>query len=356
MEERTQPGAGRGPDDHGGSSRVTQSASTVADALHPADSDHGDPAAAGQHGPFGALLEPVIRRACQDRLSHVNWFRTDWQRGGAATGYATFTDDDGQAREVVVKLPVPPRERQWLVQLQPRDAAQAEVAPRLLAHGESLNGYDMAWVVMERLPHGPLGLSWGGAEFDLLVEAAGRFYQATRELPLKGEPDHKDWDAIYDQARKHVQQRDITHPQRWREALKKAHRKLKEWVHIWRQRPCADWCHGDLHLGNALTRVPAPDGPALLIDFANTRPGCWVEDAIYFEHLFWARKDRLNGRKLAKQLAHIRKERGLPVASDWAHYAQAKRALLAMSTPAQLRHDGDPAHVQAALEVLETQV
>ncbi|MFP3422344.1 hypothetical protein R0K19_23525, partial [Bacillus sp. SIMBA_161] len=42
-------------------------------------------------GPLGATLEPIVRAACGGRLSPVTWFRTDWQRGGAATGYATFT-------------------------------------------------------------------------------------------------------------------------------------------------------------------------------------------------------------------------------------------------------------------------
>src|SRR5690606_39370794 len=31
---------------------------------------------------FGSALEPVLRQACGDRLSAINWFRTDWQRGG----------------------------------------------------------------------------------------------------------------------------------------------------------------------------------------------------------------------------------------------------------------------------------
>ncbi|MCX5659956.1 MAG: hypothetical protein NTW19_09575 [Planctomycetota bacterium] len=55
--------------------------------------------------PLGALLEPALRQTCGGRLSEVNWFRTDWQRGGALTGYATYRDDDGQPQPVVVKLP-----------------------------------------------------------------------------------------------------------------------------------------------------------------------------------------------------------------------------------------------------------
>ena len=36
---------------------------------------------------FGAQLEPVLHQACGGRLSPVRWFRTDWQHGGALTGY-----------------------------------------------------------------------------------------------------------------------------------------------------------------------------------------------------------------------------------------------------------------------------
>ena len=58
----------------------------------------------------------------------------------------------------------------------------------LYAHGEALGGYDMAWVVMERLPHGPLGAAWNGQQFDLLIEAAGRFYQAAQQITAAGPP------------------------------------------------------------------------------------------------------------------------------------------------------------------------
>jgi hypothetical protein len=277
---------------------------------------------------FGTLLEPVLRRACRGRLGEVRWFRADWQRGGALTGYATFEDDDGSAHRVVVKLPVPPCERHWLVQLQ-----DAGVVPRVFAHGEALNGYDLAWVVMERLNHGPLGPSWGGAEFDLLIDAVGRFYAAAQQVPRVG--------------------RDAA---RWKVALKKAARKVAQWAQQWNDRPCDDWCHGDLHLGNAMTRQPPPSGPALLFDFAKTRVGHWLSDAVYFEHLFWSRPDRLDGRRLCSLIAQERKRQGLPVDADWARLADVKRALLAIGAPLSASQHRDPQHLQGALAVLERAV
>lgn len=303
--------------------------------------------------PFGASLEPVLRRACGGRLSSVSWFRTDWQRGGALTGYASYLDEDHSAQPAVVKLPVPPGERQWLERLQASDG----LVPKLYAHGDALNGYDMAWIVMERLPHGPLGSAWGGKEFDLLVEAAGRFYVAAGEIPLSGDLPQRDWEKIFHEARENIiKEHDVAHEQRWKTALKKTHRKLKEWIRIWNDRPTDHWCHGDLHLANAMTRCPAPGGPAVLLDFAITHVGHWIEDAIYFEHLFWARRHRLGGRKLCSQIAHERKRLGLRVDPDWPRLASVRRALMAMTTPAILNLDGDRNHVEAALEVLEIEV
>jgi len=299
--------------------------------------------------PFGAALEPILRQVCHGHLSEVHWFRTDWQRGGALTGYAIYCDDHGQDHEVVVKLPVGPGERQWLVRL----GEEPNIVPRVFADGKALGGYDMAWVVMERLPYGPLGLAWEGKEFDLLVEATGRFYAAAKNVPINQPPVQKDWEEIFQLARKSVRRHNLAHPQRWNKALKNAHRKLKQWVRVWDDRPVDQWCHGDLHLGNAMARVPPPGGPALLLDFALTHPGHWVEDAVYFEHLYWARRDRLQDRKLCKQIAHQRKKMGLKLSKNWSRLASVSRALLAMGTPAVLRCDGDPRHVQAALEVLE---
>ncbi len=302
--------------------------------------------------PFGANLEPVLRKACGNRLSPVTWFRTDWQRGGALTGYATYRDDADLARAVVVKLPVGPGERQWLLRLQ----AASDVVPRVYADGQSLGGYDMAWVVMERLAYGPLSTAWQGQEFDLLTEVAARFYAAASEVPVGPAPADKDWQAIFDRSRESVRRHRLEDHQRWNRSLKKAHRKLKLWQRVWQERPVDQWCHGDLHLANAMTRVPPPGGPAVLLDFAMTHAGCWVEDAVYVEHLFWGRPQGLGGRKLCRQIARQRRKVGLPVAKDWSRYASVMRALLAMSTPAMLKHDGDPSHVKAALTVLETEL
>lgn len=312
------------------------------------------PSSNGPTSAFGTLLEPVLRDACRSRLSTVNWFRADWQRGGALTGYATWTDEQGESHQVVVKLPVPPCERRWLVRLQAFD----DVVPHVYAHGEALGGYDLAWVVMERLSYGPLGASWDGREFDLLVEAIGRFYAAAQHAPHDGQhsPADPDWHAVLKTARQRAAAGALPDAQRWAAALKKATKKLKRWTHTWASRTIDGWCHGDLHLGNAMTRLPPPEGPAVLFDFAHTRPGHWLQDAVYLESQFWHRPQRLSGRRLCRQVAQQRKHLRLPLEQNWAQIAEVKRALLAMSVPVNLQRDGDPQYVAAALNVLERAV
>jgi len=313
--------------------------------------------AAPESGVFGPALEPVLRRAVEQQghgLSEVHWFRTDWQRGGAATGYATFHDDRG-GHDVVVKLPIKPRERRWLRRLEAADG-DAPVGPRVFADGAALNGYDLAWVVMERLPHGPLGPQWGPDAFDLLTDAAARFYRAAAGHPVEGEPPPTDWSALLERARKRASVNDVPDAPRWKKALKACGKKIKKWQHRYDTRAADDWCHGDLHLANAMTRTPPPAGPAVLIDFAETRPGHWVEDAVYLEHLFWAWPDRLGGRHLARQIAHRRKDLGLPFDPRWADVAQLMRALLAMSTLARPHTELTRNHLAAALTHLEAAV
>ena len=42
---------------------------------------------------LASSLEPALRKQTNNRLNDIHWFRTDWQRGGAATGFATWNAD-----------------------------------------------------------------------------------------------------------------------------------------------------------------------------------------------------------------------------------------------------------------------
>lgn len=297
--------------------------------------------------PFGAALAPVLLELCGGKLAELNWFRTDWQRGGALTGYATWTDDQG-SHDVVVKFPVPPKERRWLVQLSSDD-----VTPRIFAHGSELGGYDLAWVVMERLPHGPLGKPWGVQAYDLIAEAAANFYARARLIPMGDPPPPRDWTGLLKRSKASISKDTIENSQRWRKALKAAGKKLPGWLDTWHGRDTGFWCHGDLHPGNAMSRVSAPHGPAVLFDLACVHPGHWVEDAVYLEHLYWAAPKSLHGAKPVKLIAQHLRDYGLAPGGNWPDLANIYRALLSMTAPAQRHAMLGSAHTAAALNVLE---
>ncbi len=301
---------------------------------------------------IGTALAPVLLRACDPCLSEIHWFRTDWQRGGALTGYATFTDNDGE-HPVVVKYPVPPRELRWLRRLQSDQHDLGDVVPKLYASGESLNGYDLAWVVMERLPHGPLDSTWQGVEWDLLIKAIGRFYAASMQTPIDQPPREEDWASIFKRARTKVREHGVPEEQRWNKALKALQKKLPAVLKAWDARDVSLWCHGDFHLANAMTRNQPPEGPAILLDLAEVHSGHWVEDAVYLEHLYWAAPQRLAGRSVVKMIAHELKDHGQAPEADWPNVANLRRTLLAASVPAYLHQEGNLKHVHAALERLE---
>lgn len=301
---------------------------------------------------FGTSLEPALIQACNGRLSAIRWFRTDWQRGGAVTGFATWRDPQDHEHAVLVKLPVPPQELRWLDRLQVEEP-DVPVVPRLFASGVELGGYDLAWVVMERLDFGPLDGTWDGAEFDLLIEAAARFHAAAAEFPIDREPPEENWPQLLDRARKALRDVALPDSQRWNTLLKALKKKLKPMLQHWHARETTTWCHGDLHLANAMTRTPAPAGPAILFDLARVHVGHWIEDAVYFEHLFWSVPQRVNGRDLVKTLAQHRKASGLPVEPDWPRLANIRRVLLAIGNLAAQGRRPDPVQAAAALATVD---
>ena len=301
---------------------------------------------------FGAALEPALLAACGGRLSEIQWFRTDWQRGGALTGYASWNDGSGP-RPAVVKMPVPPKEIQWLERLQFERHGHGLVVPRLYESATELGGYDLAWAVMQRMRYGPLDAAWAGAELELLADAAARFYVAARHYPIDQPARLEHWDQTLARSRQAVQEMSLPQPQRWSTALKSLHKTLPVVLRSWSDRPIEDWCHGDLHLANAMTDAPPPAGPAVLFDLALIHPGHWTEDAAYFESLFWSSPRRIGGADVVKAIAAARKGQGLKGDPHWPRWANIRRALLAAAAPAQQTSRPDPVQLQAALGMLE---
>ena len=304
------------------------------------------------HRSLATTLAPVLVEACDNRLEDLVWFKADWQAGGAATGTAVHRLVDGKRVRAVVKLPVVQRELVWTRRLQD-DRAEDLVVPRLYASGETLGGYDLAWVVIERFEYGPLGLHWHDEHIPRIAEAAARFHAATSAFPIDQTPTPEPWDSLLREAQHSVKINNVAEHRRWTAALKTLRRRQDALAAQWEARPTTDWLHGDLHLANAMSRTSMESGPVCLIDLAEIRAGHWVEDAIYLERQLWARPQRLRAHKPLKAIAAARKKLGLPVAPDDSRLAMIRRVLLAATTPKFLRSEGHPRYLAACLEQLE---
>ena len=317
--------------------------------MHTAD-DSSDPKPALAGPALGQGLEPLLRHACNDALGPVTWFRTDWQYGGAATGRASLKELDGTEHKVVVKLPVSVREAVWLERLQA--APQPLPVPRLFKSGRSLGEYDLAWIVIEWFPSGPLGMHWHESHLERTCGAAAAFHAEALKHPVTKDLPLEDWDDLFDRARAAVRTQSIDTPLRWKTAHKKLRKQMPGLVKAWRAREPIEWLHGDLHLANAMSRGNSEEGPVALIDLAEVRPGHWIEDAVYLERLQWARPTRLSGNSPVRHLAMARKAIGLENGPEYARLADIRRTLYAATAPAFLRTEGG-AQLAASLDHLE---
>lgn len=304
---------------------------------------------------LAASLAPLLKEACDGRLGEITWFRADWQRSGAATGTSTFRVDDGAELPVIVKLPVVQREYTWTVRLQ-ESSGQQLVIPRLYASGDFIGGYDLAWIIIERFAHGPLGLHWHENHIPRIADAIARFHKATAEFQINQGPVVEDWHDLLEEAHANVKINNIDEPKRWNDALKRFRRMVDQYIVEWRSRPVNTWLHGDAHLANTMSRTDIDEGEVCLIDLAEVHAGHWVEDAVYFERQLWARPDLMKTCKPVKEVAAARKRHGLAVEEDYSRLAMVRRALLAATAPKFIRTEGSPQHLAACLNWLETAI
>ncbi len=301
---------------------------------------------------LAASLVPLLVEACQGCLGEVTWFKADWQRGGAATGRATYALPEGGEARVMVKLPVVQRELLWTRRLQ-SEIDGTQVVPKLYASGQSLGDYDLAWVVTEWFPHGPLGTHWHEDHTVRMAAAAARFYAACSPFPIDRDKRVEPWDDLLRDAQKSIRINAIPQEQRWRAAVKSLRGRLEGIVAQWEARDTAQWLHGDLHLANAMSRVSLESGPVCLIDLAEVHPGHWVEDAVYLERQLWSSPQRLRAHRPVQEIAAARKVQGLPADENYPKLAMIRRALLAGTAPRFLKTEGSPRHLAACLEWLE---
>lgn len=344
---------------------------------------NGHPPTGDSHA-LGVMLEPALREQCDGRLSEIAWFKSAWQRGGAATGTATWRLDDGSAIDVMVKLPVGPVEYRWTTALGtiPPEAwgtpeAAACPTPRVVGSGLTIGGYDLAWLVMEKLDGHTLQADLSGESIVDLLRAVATFHDragtASGGAAGGGQGTERpapapDWGDLLAKAREAVKTHGLHEGQRWNVAIKHVQKVLPKLEAKWRARPVTTWCHGDLHPGNAMRRVPIAGhngqgggsvgagkrtGCCVLIDLALVHPGHWIEDAIYLERQFWGHDELLEGVKPLASLAKLRREHGLPIDDHYPALADVRRVLMAACVPAFIEREGNPKYFHAALEIIE---
>jgi hypothetical protein len=300
---------------------------------------------------LASSLEPVLRKQTNNRVDNIHWFRTDWQRGGAATGFATWEDENGQI-EVVIKLPVNQRELLWTRKMQEPNG----VVPMLLASGEELNGYDLSWMIIERFPVGPLGKHWESNNIERIADAAARFTCTATAFPVDQEGRREDWDSLLKSAKKSVRENHIENESEWKKSHSLLTKKLQHLMEIWRARRIDQWLHGDLHFANAMCREDSPDAKVALIDLAEVHAGHWIEDAVYLERQLWGHKSRLKATKPVPTMAAARKSLGMRVDDDYSTLVDVRRLMLAATAPAFMQSEGDPRYLASCLLQLQNAV
>ncbi|MGV6813439.1 MAG: phosphotransferase [Phycisphaerales bacterium] len=322
---------------------------------------------------LASSLDPQLHQACHGRLGQISWFRATWQHGGAGTGFSTWSLPDREQghREIpcVVKMPIGYSEYYWTKRLglvnpyewdEPR--SQALPTPRVLAAGFELGGYDLAWVVMERFENPPLAMERTESSMWALFETAAEFQASAileQSVDLTKLEAPKDWGQLVEDGLRALRDTEIEDADRWVKALERVQGGLDGLVERWVNRPIDSWCHHDLHPHNAMRRAstvkdnPKIHGHCALIDLALVGPGLWIEDALYMERLFWGREDMLCNIDPLKTLGATRESIGLPVSDEDFELAEVRRVLMAASTPAFLRTEGDPVYLKAALGVIE---
>src|ERR1043165_3162065 len=146
----------------------------------------------GQDGrSLGESLGPALVEHCGGKLRDLAWFRSSWQRGGAATGFGTRRNGDGREHGAMVKLPVGPAEFRWTTAMAAAGTEECPT-PRVLASGASLGGYDLAWLVVEKFHGHTLTHGWCQKSLEDLMRCTARMQaRAAAVAPGGARPDRK---------------------------------------------------------------------------------------------------------------------------------------------------------------------
>ena len=201
---------------------------------------------------------------------------------------------------VIVKVGTSARENFWCRELH---RLCPDLVPRVYASGSRLGDIDVHWLASEAIPYGPLGDSWNGREFELMLDAGIRFYRQAKliadpALNVTTQTEVARWldGAIRQQCPGSVDVLLSRLDDHWNFVLEKCE---------------SETCFDDFHMCNGLMRDPPPEGErAVLIDIhPNRRP--WILDPAYLQVLNSGDRNRPGHRDLVHRMAVKRRDAGL---------------------------------------------
>lgn len=201
---------------------------------------------------------------------------------------------------VIVKVGTSARENFWCRELH---RLAPDLTPAVYAAGSRLGDIDVHWIALEAIPHGPLGNSWNGREFDLMLDAGIRFYQHAKliEDPALGittGTEVSGWleGAIRRQCPGPVDVLLSSVEDHWDFVFEKCG---------------SETCFDDFHMCNGLMREPPSGGDrAVLIDVHPIRRP-WILDPAYLQVLNSGDRNRPGHRDLVRRMAVKRQAAGL---------------------------------------------
>ncbi len=206
----------------------------------------------------------------------------------------------GTGRRVIVKVGTSECENCWSDRL---CSTAPDLVPRVYTSGSRLGEIDVHWLATEAIPFGPLGNSWNGKEFELMLDAGVRFYCAAKSIEYPNLREITLSDVVG--WLRGALERDCPGP------VSQLYRRFDRHWSLLLEKCGLETAFDDFHLCNGMTRNPAPEGgPALLIDtHPNRQP--WVLDPAYLQVLNSGDKSRTGYHDLIGRLAAKRREAGL---------------------------------------------
>jgi len=200
---------------------------------------------------------------------------------------------------VIIKVGTSSRENSWTKKLH---KVMSDLVPKVYASGAKLGNIKVHWMAMEAIPFG-LGDSWKGKEFDLLLDAGIRFYQASTKIN-----DPTLLETTQETVKKWLQRSLIKRPPG---PIDNLLAKVYDHWGLIDEKCGREVAFDDFHLANVMTKEPPPNSrSAILIDI-HPRWQPWILDPAYLQVLNSNDPNRPGHKNLISRMARKRKDADL---------------------------------------------